>query len=270
MARQKLIDSLWKKAAHRDSLVKADSLAKVHNNLLNQKMLDSTHKAHRECTGYFALNGGMGLPVSNYATTGAAAAGRDFSICAEFPGTISRYCWTFKFDYGENGTNIPQYLHNASENVYPAGLGYSMNFPIPNYSYYSFMFGISRLFPIGNGRLTIDARLLMGFLQGTVPGTSYNVSDSGNMLTVNRYKSSAWAFAFGFGLDARYRIFSGFSVLLNFDYLTSSPTMQLVSTNFSTAPFTAIPASFSSFTQGFVLNNLTLGIGYTIKPRNEK
>ena len=91
MARQKLIDSLWKKAAHRDSLVKADSLAKVHNNLLNQKMLDSTHKAHRECTGYFALNGGMGLPVSNYATTGAAAAGRDFSICAEFPGTISRY-----------------------------------------------------------------------------------------------------------------------------------------------------------------------------------
>ncbi len=266
-------DSVPKPAIVKDSGVKAAAVANgtAATKLPNNKEVisvvdtalpaDTSKRKPRERFGYIALNYGMGIPLSGYTALGAAANGQNFSLCAEFPGLISRYCWTFKFDYGLNGINIPQYLHNASEYIYPQ-YQYSMNFPVPSYSYYSIMTGISRIFPVG--RLTFDARVLFGFLKGVAPQTSYSVSDSGKTINVTLNRCAAWAFAFGFGLDARYRINSGFSLLVNYDYLTAHPAMQLVSSGFITSPFSPTAPALSTYTQAFMLNNLTIGIGYTI------
>lgn len=255
-------------AVHKDSLIAVDSISDKTAQRQRKHVADSMKRRKRECFGYIAVNGGLGLPLSGYEAIGAAATGRDYSICAEFPGIASRYCWTFKFDYGENGINIPQYLHDASEYVSGA-YQYSMNFPVQSNSYYTMMMGISRILPVG--RLTFDIRLLFGFLMGSLPENSYNVSDSsGNSLTLTRYSSSAWALAIDFGIDVRYRINSGFSLLLNYDHLSASPYMTVVSTGFDNESFKTTAPAMSSYTQQFALNNLTIGIGYTIAGKHSK
>ncbi len=256
-------DSLNKAAEvlHEDSLKAAADSGHTKVKIARRHRADTAKRKRKERFGYVALNFGTGIPLSGYEATGSAANGSNYSLCAAFPGIHSYYCWTFKFDYGVNGINTAQYLHDVSEYVYPA-YQYNMNEPVPSYSYYSIMTGVSRIIPMG--RLAIDVRILFGFLHGTAPQTSYNVMDSGKTLTVTQYKCAAWAFAFGFGLDLRYRINSGFSLLLNYDYLTSHPSMQLVSSGFQSNPFSATAPALSTYTQAFVLNNLTIGLGYAL------
>ena len=170
-------------------------------------------------------------------------------------------------DYGINGINGSQYLHNVSEYVYnyDQGLVYTYIPSKQKYSYYAMMLGLCRSFPFG--KITLDARMLIGVLHGTVPQTSYKVEDTTtwSTLSVTSYKASANSFAFTFGLDVRYLVLPNLSVLLNFDYLTARPTFQIVSSGFKASYTGIIPVSnqLSTVTQAFVLNNLTFSNSFS-------
>jgi hypothetical protein len=252
------------KRHRRDSTMRADSVKKYSK----RDTLSHARKNKWQPDGFIAVNYGVGLPLDAFVTAGAAATGQDFSLCALFPGIVSRFGWAFKFDYGLNGINNPQYLYNVAEG-YPNYI-FKTVATAQGYTFYTLMMGPSFTFP--HGKLTFDARMLFGVLIGTIPNSTYNVADSaGGNLTITRYKSTASAFAFSFGLDVRYKVLPYLSVILNYDYLTSNPQFTVASGGFNDTPLgiTNAPVQASSVIQGFQLNSLTIGIAFNIAAKKK-
>jgi len=259
-----------------DSAMRADSviLAKKYSHAAKQSKDSVKHDTARQPkkkwvpSGFIALNFGIGLPLDNYVSVGSAATGENFSLCAVFPGLVSRFGWAFKFDYGLNGINNDTYLHNISEGH--GNYAFTTVSTAQNYTYYTLMMGPSFSFPYG--KLTFDARMLFGLLTGTIPKTTYNVVDSGSTLNITKYQATGTGFAFSFGLDVRYHVLPYVSIMLNYDYLTSTPQFTFVSDQYNVTPLgiVAVPTQQNTVTQGFQLNNLTFGIAFNIAAKSKK
>jgi hypothetical protein len=247
----------------RDSTMRADSVKgySKHDTLAHK------HKIKWVPSGYIALNFGIGLPLDSYVSVGSAATGENLSLCAVFPGLLSRFGWAFKFDYGLNGINNSQYLYNVAEG-YP-NYTFKTIATAQGYTYYTLMMGPSFSFPYG--KITFDVKVLFGTLTGTIPKSVYNVVDSGSSLFLTKYQATSTAFAFGFGLDVRYHVLPYLSILLNYDYLTATPTFTYVSNGFTDTPLGIIPSAtqVTTVNQGFQLNNLTIGVALTLAAKKK-
>jgi hypothetical protein len=260
----------------RDSIMQADSVALAKKYSRPKKdtihikfdTIAHKHKIKWVPSGFIAFNFGIGLPLDNYVSVGYAATGENLSLCAVFPGLLSRFGWAFKFDYGLNGINNSQYLYNAAEG-YP-NYTFKTISTAQGYTYYTLMMGPSFSFPYG--KITFDVKVLLGTLTGTIPKSVYNVVDSGSSLFLTKYQATSTAFAFGFGIDVRYHILPYVSILLNYDYLTSTPTFSYVSNGFTDTPLGIIPsaAQVTTVNQGFQLNNLTIGVALTLAAKKGK
>lgn len=223
--------------------------------------------------GYVAIMGGLGAPVGSYASAGFASAGDMFSICAAFPGIISRWGIAFKFDNGVNGVNQNEFLESLNNQIGNNNQFYSM-ITLNKFTYSSFLAGLYLTYPAR--RFTIDVRILAGVMMAYMPLETTNISDlsTGNNGSYSQSASSGSAFALDFGIEARYPVKPKFCIILGIDYLHAAPSFPIVTTG-------AILSSYGSslqeneggqevtLDQPFSLFNFSLGVGYTISAKGK-
>jgi hypothetical protein len=259
-------DSVKKAIAKKESLAR-DSV-KSH-----KKEFVKVPKYKRD--GYVAIMGGLGLPAGTFASSGFASTGSVFSICAGFPGIISHSGFAFKFDAGTNSLNKSQYINSLNNQIGIQDLSYSFTGALEKFSYHTILTGLYLTYPAKH--LTIDVRILGGVMMATYPSFEINILNSANGVNGTFYQSETKgdAFAFDFGMDARYLVIKNISIIFSADYLHAVPSFPNVESGIPTSLTGGVIPNeeFGTTNMPYNLFNLSLGVGYTItalKPESPK
>ena len=118
------------------------------------------------------------------------------------------------------------------------------------------LFGGYGSFPIGQGKTSFDARAMIGFLHASSPDITLTGVQGGTSAWVKLNSASATSFSYLFGAGFKFNVGSKVCLLLNLDYLGSSPEFQNVKTT------TSIGTSDThTFKQSFGTINFGVGVG---------
>ncbi len=223
-------------------------------------------------------NYGVGIGYGGYASPGSV-----FHLSLAFPVNHSNFGVALMFGSYDNQYNLNSYV-NALNNS-PANYNPYSNSPIlaystapstqPDYSASSILAGLFYTYPIG--RLSIDARLMLGVLLSDLPEQDVAAIDgAGDQLQYDVEPSSSTSFAVDAGIGARFLVAEiarrKICVMINVDYLYSSisyNTQQDLYVVPATGPnanqleqLSPTPAITGSIP--LQLFNVTFGIGYQL------
>lgn len=260
---------------------------KAHVNIDSAGVDHSSHDTHKADTvklhkqhsvtmpkyphnGYVAIMYGLGSPAGAYAQNQGAILGSVYSISAAFPGIISRWGIAFKFDRGTNNINADKLGNTLTSNAGFTNITCSLPYTLGHYSYSAFLTGAYITYP--NKHFTIDFRVLCGFMMATVPSFTANYYDqtAGTGSLQYQGEASASAFAFDFGVEARYPVLPKLAIFLSADYLHADPSFPIVTTGAElTSTGSIVQGSGQQETAGraFSLFNLSFGAGYVISAK---
>jgi hypothetical protein len=222
--------------------------------------------------GYIAILGGLGIPNNSFSSGGNAANGKIYSLSAAFPGVISNGGIAFKFDHGINGINETQLVESLNSQTASYNVNSSLTGTIGQYYYSTLLCGLYLTFP--GKHITIDARILAGVMLAELPPitVNYNNQYSGNSGTYYQAITSGKAFAFDMGIEARYRVYERFCIILSADYLTAAPSFNNITTGAGLSSSGNIIQETGRETiinQSFDLSNFSLGVGYIISAQKK-
>lgn len=248
-------------------------------------------------SGYMSVNFGFAIPEGSFAQTFSQgsyseAVGTGYGNYAQ-PGTIfhfslgipiqhSNFGIALMFGSAVNPYNLDSYvnsLNNSSVNYNPYSnsiiTGYGTAPSQNQYSENSIMGGPFYTYPIG--RLSIDARFMIGALLSSLPEQNVYAEDAdGDALEFDVEPSNSTSFAFDAGIGVRFLIAQfgrrKLCAMVNVDYLYSNVSYS-TQQDLSVIPATGPNAGYQgtlypspSVTGSFPVEllNITFGIGYQI------
>ncbi len=213
-------------------------------------------------SGFVALNFGTSVPLSfNYAKSGY-----NFDISEGMPIKHSRFGIAFKFDYTGNSFDLNSWFNDNIPNPVPSGYAYAAQ-SSGNFSSSTVLVGAFITLPLH--RFSFDFRIMGGIMFANYPSIAYAVSYTdiyGNVTTVGAGEDAAngSGVAFDLGWGVRYNVSSKICLMLNFDYLSSTPSF---STNIAAAAWdannnlTTVTQPYS-FKHTYAYSIETFGIGW--------
>lgn len=264
---------LAKEAEKRDSAIKHDSVVTAN------AVTDTTkkHKIRYTPTGYLSVAYGEGYAQGNFKADAYPVKGGEISVTAAFPGLVSRFGVVFKIDYGFNGFNNVRYTDTLNHRAYAITnnnqLAISVNQSY-KYTYKSLLMGLWYTYPMG--KLSVDARLMFGAMMATIPGVVANITDYSNglkQLNITTYSASGRAFAFDEGIAVRYLAKPLISVMLSADNYSAAPNFTFINNNITTdltGTARQDKTVQSTVKQSFHVFTVSIGVGYTIRPKGTK
>lgn len=118
------------------------------------------------------------------------------------------------------------------------------------------LFGGYGSFPIGQGKTSFNARAMIGFLHASSPDITLTGVQVGTSAWVKLNSASATSFSYLFGAGFKFNVGSKVCLLLNLDYLGTSPEFQNAKTTTSKGT-----SHTHTFKQSFGTINFGVGVG---------
>jgi len=236
-------------------------------------------------TGYISLNGGLGIPLGNFANPpfpkygnygGNALPGGSFNISADLPLNHTNIGVALMLSSYSNQVNTGGYTSSFSaSDSGQANSGIGTNFYSGQSDYYStttLMAGLFYTYPVG--RISFDLRGMIGIAFCSLPDINFFATYQGNQSdTWEISGSNSTGFAYDLGAGIRYGLRRNSCIMLNIDYMGVNTSYNTTIEHdyyytYSAVPtpgnyFTNYPASsnIAPVTGSLVMSMLTISFG---------
>jgi len=220
--------------------------------------LISTSFVFSQDKGYLVVAFGTSTPLGDFAgkninnnSSGFANQGVAFDL--SFGRKLSKYFGIAALVREQINSVDAQAIADGFSKQQPT---YSNSVNITGWTLGGYMLGGYGSFPI-NDKMSIDTKIICGFLAAQSPSITVNLNDGVNSLWVKQHSASSTAFAYLFGVGYRFNPAKHFCLSANFDYLGANPQFSGVVTTDNSGG-----RSVDTWSQKFGTINYTIGIGY--------
>ncbi len=207
---------------------------------------------------YFDLQSGASIPSGSFSNNSLSKPEDGFAKAGYTAGLSVNYLVyknigvCAKFNYTTFGYNIYDYSAQTN-NTASQGTTQTVT---TNEKYKSSSALAGGYLTLGKNKLTLDIRLMMGFLTLTNPTLVYTTTYGGNSYNKTIESVRDQAPAIGYGLTAKYALPKDFFVSLNIDNINAS--LKFPKNNYQSSSVETIAQPYQAYL-------LSLGLGYSIQ-----